>query len=162
MSPQGDFPAPRRRFLPRQTAISPAQDEWFAQLDRVPTSTSSRLLALLDACRGFRVTWRLKKVLVVNMPAGEGVLSVLGIERTGSVEVPWAIGSYKAEFRAFAHTLADAIPGARTYPTPRMWRVKVGDRNVSLTELLDAGDALKTAFAEFGAALDAKDRLGQG
>ena len=138
----------------KATARTLSQETWFAGVDSLKAGSSARLLVFLDSCKDLNVEWKLNKVLVANIASKEGLLSVLGIDPTGFVEIPWAIGSYKDEFRAFALTVADAIPGAIVYETAKMWRVKMADRRVSVSELLDASDALKVAFTEFGAALE--------
>ena len=51
---------------------------------------------------------------------------MLGFERSGTVQIPWAIGDAKAAFRGFAEAVAAVIPGAVSYETPKMWRVGRG------------------------------------
>jgi hypothetical protein len=124
-------------------------------LDRTSSIQSAvdQLLGLLDEWRDLGLSWTCKKVLLIQMPAEDTVLDVIGIDQDGSIEIPWFIGDYKQKFRTFAETLAAAIPGAIAYETPKMWRVRKDGRNVQLAELLEASSGLRTAFEVLRAAL---------
>jgi hypothetical protein len=74
---------------------------------------------------------------------------VLGFERSGTVQIPWAIGDAKAAFRAFTEAVAAVIPGAVSYETPKMWRVGRGGKQPLLVEeILEAGKAIRDALAQ--------------
>ena len=145
-------PAPARSAGPAlaecSTAQQEVQDRWFASLDQKGTGLSARLLACLESLRDLDVTWSVKQCLLVNLVVGNRKLAILGIERSGNIEVPWYIAEHKAAFRNFAETLAGAIGGARFYETARMWRVKIGQRRSRVAELLEAETALRAAFVD--------------
>ena len=152
---KGPAPVP-----PRKTAKRPGPDDggdarqaWFRELDQHHANASARLLAFLEECRVLRVVWKLKKVLLVQIPSNHGVLSIIGIEPGGGVEIPWFIGPHKALFRALAEAIADAIPGAVAYETPKLWSVRKAGRRLTVKELLDAAPEVKTAIADFNLAL---------
>ena len=61
--------------------------------------------------------------VTVNIVSGGRSLGVLGFSLGGDVDVPWLIDAEKDWFKPFAESLAEAIPEAILYETPRMWRV---------------------------------------
>ena len=74
---------------------------------------------------------------------------MLGFERSGTVQIPWAIGDAKAAFRAFTEAVAAAIPGAVSYETLKMWRVgRGGKQPLRVEEILEAGKAIRDALAQ--------------
>jgi 5-methylcytosine-specific restriction endonuclease McrA len=132
------------------------QQSWFANLDRNQDKASSQLLAFLKGCEDLQVDWGLDKVLVVRMRSKDHPLWIFGILPDGSVEIPWFIGTYKQEFRAFAEAIAAAIPGTVAYETPKLWSVrkmsakgvrKRGER-ILVSELLAASATVRTALEQ--------------
>ncbi|WP_158933257.1 HNH endonuclease [Acidisphaera sp. S103] len=130
-----------------------SRDDWFSALNRSHRHLSTRLLAFLEESKDLKVTWSLRKALIVHMSVGDRKLAILGIDRDGGVEVPWDITGHKEKFRQFAHALERAIPGALAYETKHWWRVKKNGRNLELSELLDDLSALRAAFEDLHAAL---------
>jgi len=136
-----DVPPPS----PRPSRLS--QAEWFAALDAIQPTPSSRLIGFLNGCSDLNVSWSLNKVLIIRMTVGGVTLGLLGVQRDGLIDIPWSIGDKKEAFRDFAQTLAAAIPGAIVYETPKLWVVsKAGKRRVNVLELLDAAPALRLAL----------------
>jgi len=124
-----------------------SQAEWFAALDAIQPTPSSRLIGFLNGCSDLGVSWRLNKVLIVRMTVSDVTLDLIGVQRDGVVEIPWSIGDQKEAFRGFAQILAAAIPGAMIYETPKFWVVsKAGKRRVNVLELLDVAPALRLAL----------------
>lgn len=143
-----DVPPPS----PKRSALFDA--EWFASLNTIQPTPSSRLIEFVDGCSDLDVSWSLNKVLIVRMTVGGTTLELLGIQRDGLVEIPWSIGGEKDAFRGFAETLAAAIPGAIVYETPKLWVVsKAGKRRVNVLELLEAAAALRLALESLRADL---------
>lgn len=136
-----DVPPP----FPKRSRLSDA--EWSAFLDASQPGLSSRLIGFVEGCSDLGLSWHPNEVLIVRMTVGDAKLALLGIQRDGLVEIPWAIGSTKDAFRAFAVTLAAAIPAAVVYQTPKLWIVsKPGKRRVHVLELLEATAALRRAL----------------
>jgi HNH endonuclease len=143
---------------PQRSVVSRA--EWFASLEAIHPKSSERLVQILDGYADMNVSWNLNKVLIVRVAIGEVALDILGIQSDGLVEIPWAIAGRKNAFRGFAETIADAIPGAIVYETPKHWVVsKAGKRRVNVMELLTAADTLRPALRLLQSALLA-DRQG--
>jgi HNH endonuclease len=129
---------------PKRSRLSHA--EWFASLDAIQSTPSSRLISFVDGCSDLDVSWSLNKVLIVRMTAG-GTTVEFGVQRDGSVEIPWSISGRKDALRRFAETLAAAIPGAIVYETPKLWNVSKADkRRINVLELLDATPTLRLAL----------------
>ena len=137
----------------QQKSPSLSHEAWFAGLDRIHVGSSERLLTILDGCKDLDVSWSLNKVLLARLDSGEGPINAFGVESDISVQIPWSLGKHKHAFKEFAHVLADAIPGAVAYETPKMWRVRKDGRPVTLRELLDAGPAIRAAFEVLHAAV---------
>lgn len=136
-----DVPPP----VPRRSR--PGDADWFAALDAIQPTPSSRLTGFVDGCADIGVSWSLNKVLLVRMTLGREALDVVGVQRDGLCEIPWSIGGDKDAFKGFVETLAAAIPGAIVYETPRMWVVsKPGKKRINVLELLDASPALRRAL----------------
>jgi hypothetical protein len=67
--------------------------------------------------------------------------------RDGDVHIPWSIAGRKEMFRSCAEKLAEGIPGAFAYETPKLWNVaKGGNKLLSVLELLDSSAAVRTAL----------------
>lgn len=131
--------------FPKRSRLSDA--EWFASLDAGQPGLSSRLIGFVEECFDLGMSWHLNEVLVARMTVGDAKLALLGIQRDGLVEISWAIGGAKDAFRAFAVTLAAAIPDAVVYETPKLWIVsKPGKQRVHVLELLEAAAALRIAL----------------
>lgn len=136
-----DVPPPS----PKRSRLSDA--EWFASLDAIQPTPSSRLISFVEGCSDLDVSWNLNEVLIVRMTVGGAMLGLLGVQRDGLVEIPWSIGGAKHAFKGFANALAAAIPGAIVYETPKLWVVsKPGKRRVNVLEVLEAGAALRPAL----------------
>ena len=152
-------------IAPVAPSISPKRSvssraEWFASLEAIYPKSSERLVQVLDGCADMNVSWNLNKVLIVRMKIGAFALDILGIQPDGRVEIPWAIAGRKDAFRSFAEMIADGIPEAIVYETPKLWVVsKVGKRRVNVMELLEAADTLRPALTVLKSALLA-DRQG--
>jgi 5-methylcytosine-specific restriction endonuclease McrA len=122
--------------------------EWLGQVDGIGDDISDRMLAFLASCEGLPVSWSARDVLLLKMTIGERTLDVLGFERSGTVQIPWAIGDAKTAFRGFAEAVAAVIPGAVAYETQKMWRVGRGGKQLlRVEEILDAGKAIRDALA---------------
>jgi hypothetical protein len=130
-----------------------SQKAWFEELDLAQEACSSRLLTFLKGCEDLQVYWKLNRVLRVCMNSNDGPLSVIGVDPSGSIDIPWHIGGYKEDFRAFAETVAEAIDDAVAYETPKMWRVRKAGRRLTILELLDVAPVLRGAFERLGLAL---------
>jgi hypothetical protein len=134
-----DVPPPS----PKRSRLS--QAEWFASLDAIQPTPSSRLIRFVEGCADLDVSWSLNKVLIVRMTAG-GTTVELGVQQDGLVEIPWSISGRKDAFRGFAETLAASIPGAIVYETPKLWNVsKLDKRRINVLELLEAAATLRLA-----------------
>ncbi len=94
------------------------------------------------------VSWKVRKTLLVEVRVGGVAIIPLAVQADRTVEVPWSIGPCKDIFRPFAETLANAVPGASVYETPKTWRVRVGGRSLEATGLVDARDAVCAALAD--------------
>ncbi len=139
-----DVPPP----FPKRSCLSDA--EWFASLDMIQPTSSSRLIEFVGGCSDLDVSWSLNKVLIVRMTVGGAIFALLGVQRDGLVEIPYIIGGEKNAFKGFAETLAAAIPGAIVYETPKLWIVSKPDKQrVNLLELLEAAAALRSALENF-------------
>ena len=130
-----------------------ARQAWFNQLDRFHSGASARLLSFLDECEELHVSWKLNKVLLVYVQAKDMPLSMFGIEPSGDVNVPWWIGPHKSHSQAFAEAIADAVPEAVAYESPKMWQVRKAGRKLTIMELLHAASDVKAAFRELNVAL---------
>lgn len=143
-----DVPPP----YPKRSHLSDA--EWFASLDAIQPTPSSRLTKFIDGCSDLDVSWSLNEVLIVRMTVGGAIMALLGVQRDGLVEIPWSINSEKDAFKSFAETLAAAIPEAIVYETPKLWVVSKPDkRRINVLELLEAAPALRIALRNFRAEL---------
>lgn len=143
-----------KKSVKKSTLARVAQDEWFSQLDHIYGHTASaRLIALLQTCEDIDVSWNLNLALIVSMKTKDVTLQIFGIEANGHVEIPWSITGEKEKFKQFAESLANAIPEAVAYETPKMWRVKMPNRRVNIKELLDAPAAVRQALENLHAAL---------
>ena len=79
------------------------------------------LLASLEEING--VSLSIRRNVTVNVVVAGRTLRVLGLSSQGDVDVPWMIDGEKDRFKPFAESVAEAIPEAALYETPRMWRV---------------------------------------
>jgi hypothetical protein len=141
--------------MPRRNVMGKLpEEEWFAELDRIQPTPSSRLLAFIESCKYLGISWRLNKILLVRMKVNDVTVELFGINSNGEVNIPWFIGEQKANFRSFAEKIARAIPDAICYETPRTWSVTKPHKNlVNVLELLDASAAVRIALDELNAAL---------
>lgn len=121
---------------------------WFAQLDANITPPSVRLLSLLNQCAVLGVSWHVGKVLLVRLTVGDLVIDAIGIEPDGTVQIPWFIAETKEQFRSFAESIANAIPGAECYETTKAWAVSLsGKKRMTINDLLIADQVVVSAFA---------------
>ena len=80
-------------------------------------------------------------------------IEFMAVEPNGDVHIPWSIGGRKDTFRSFAEKLAEGIPGAIAYVTPKQWNVaKVGKKLLNVLQLLDRLAAVRTALKILNAA----------
>lgn len=143
------------RAMPQRNLMGRfSEDEWFAELDRIQPTPSSRLLAFIESCKYLGISWSLNKILLVRMKVNDVTIELFGVNQNGEVNVPWFIGEQKTNFQSFAEKLAGAIPDAICYETPKTWSVsKPHKKLVNILELLDASTAIRTALEELNAAL---------
>jgi hypothetical protein len=133
-----DAPPP----APRPSRV--LESEWFASLDEIQPTPSSRLTSFVSECIDLGVSWKLKDVLLVRMAIGDEILNVIGVQKNGLCEIPWSIGEAKDAFKSFAETLAAGIPGAIVYETSKAWAVsKTDKKRIHLLELLEALPVLR-------------------
>lgn len=149
--PNNDAADIHARSRPAADVLS--HQAWFDELNCFHDSASARLLRFLDECKELQISWKLNKILLVYVQAKDMPISVFGIERTGDVNVPWWIGPHKRHSRAFAEAIADAVPEAVAYESPKMWQVRKAGRKLTIVELLKAAPAIKAAFKELNLAL---------
>jgi DNA-directed RNA polymerase subunit RPC12/RpoP len=143
----------RGRRMGQQARYLP-KEEWFAEFDRIQPGLSSRLLRFIDGYKDLQVSWALRDYLHVRIRRGDEFLYILGIERSGDIEIPWSIGEHKVRFRTFTEILSAGIPEAISYETPKTWRVKKAGRRLNVLELLDASSSVRTALEELRMQLD--------
>jgi 5-methylcytosine-specific restriction endonuclease McrA len=130
---------------PRKPLVSAS--EWLSEVSGIADDTPDRALAFLASCEGLPVSWSARDVLILRMEVEGRTLQVFGFERTGSIQIPWAIGDAKPAFRGFAKAIADAIPGAIAYETPKTWSVRhIEKRLIHLEELLQAAKVVRDAL----------------
>ncbi len=153
MAPAGDvcsIPATKSK----QPDEGLSHEEWLAKLDQIRPGVSSRLLEFIDECEDLQVSWSLKKVFRIRIKCGDEKLDIMGIERTGDIEIPWWIGEHKARFRSFTEIIASGIPDAEAYETPKMWRVRKFGRRLHATELLENLASVRIALEKLRQDLD--------
>lgn len=127
---------------------------WLTAFDGAHPNLGPRLRAFLDAAAVGGITWRARKVVVVRVPAPDGLVLPLGIEGNGDVYVPWMIGPHKARIRPFAIAVAATVPDAIVHETPKQWVARSAHgRLLHLAELLDAAPAVLAALARLHDAL---------
>ena len=135
-------------------AFSSSEAEWLSRLDGIQPTPSHRLIDFLDGCIDIDVSWSLNKVLLARMKVGASTIEFMAVEPNGDVHIPWSIGGRKDMFRSFAEKLAEGIPGAIAYETPKQWNVaKVGKKLLNVLELLDSSAAVRTALEILNAAM---------
>ncbi len=108
-----------------QWSTRPDIEGWLTSMN------SETSLGVIEALRDLLVSLRkissvslsIGQNLTVNIVCGGKSLGVLGLSLAGDVDVPWLISGEKDWFKPFAKSLADAVPEAVFYETPRMWRV---------------------------------------
>jgi hypothetical protein len=135
-------------------AFSSAEAEWLSRLDDIQLTPSHRLIDFLDGCSDIGISWSLNKVLLARMKVEGSTIEVMGVEPNGDVHIPWSIGGRKDMFRNFAEKLAEGIPGAVAYETPKQWNVaKVGKKLLKVLELLNSTAQVRTALEILNAAM---------
>jgi hypothetical protein len=135
-------------------AFSSSEAEWLSRLDGIQPTPSRRLVDFLDSCSDIDVSWSLNKVLLARMKVEGSTIEFMAFEPNGDVHIPWSIGGRKDTFRRFAEKLAEGIPGAIAYETPKQWNVaKVGKTLLNVLELLDSSAAVRTALEILNAAM---------
>jgi hypothetical protein len=135
----------RQPRVTRRTGLSPA--EWFAALDAIWPTASTRLTAFIESCADLDVRWTLNEVLLIKAVVRGETLSVVGVKSDGLCEIPWSIGTAKESCRTFAEKLTEGIPGTVAYETRKTWSVsKPGKKRLDVIELLDAAPALRLAL----------------
>ena len=128
--------------------MRPAEiDDWLAGVDDLVRNSVDQLLLILGDCAELGVSWKAKSVLAVHLTVKNTRLTLFGVLQDGEVQVPWEIGEHKLASRQFADILSAAIPGAESYETPKMWRVRREGRQLRVGEIVEAGPALRAAFA---------------
>ncbi len=134
--------------------LSLTQENWLAEFDaRYPTA-ARRMIEFLDSCNGFGVSWTVNKKLLARMRVADNTIAFLAVEPDGRIQLPWSIGENKTIFAAFAETVADAIPGAIAYETPKLWNVSMANgRRVTIDEILEALPALREAIRALNASM---------
>ncbi len=144
---------------PKRAGLSMA--EWCASLDAMYPASSGRLIQLLDGCADLNVSRQVGEVLlIVRLKIGEVGLGILGVRSNGLVEIPWHIAGQKDAFKCFAEAIADAIPEASVYETPKHWVVSKADKQLlNILDFLEAADTLRPALKLLRSALLA-DRKG--
>ena len=135
--------------------------EWCASMDAMYPASAGRLIQLLDGCADLNVSYHVAKVrLIVSMKIGEVELDILGVMPNGLIEIPWHIAGQKDAFKCFAEAIADAIPEASVYETPKHWVVSKADKQLlNILDFLEAADTLRPALKLLRSALLA-DRKG--
>jgi hypothetical protein len=135
-------------------AFSSSEAEWLSRLDGIQPTPSRRLVDFLDSCSDIDVSWSLNKVLLARMKVEGSTIEFMVVEPNSDVHIPWSIGGRKDTFRSFAEKLAEGIPGAIAYETPKQWNVaKVGKKLLNVLELLDSSAAVRTALEILNAAI---------
>jgi hypothetical protein len=146
----GSVPTPKRH-VPAVSAT-----EWLSRLDGHHSASSRRLLDLVDSWHDLDVTWSLNKVLLVRMKVGGITIEFMAVEPNGDVKLPWSIGGEKDLFRGFAERLAEGIPVAEVYETPKLWNVsKANKKSLNILELLDASATIRPALVLLNTAMTA-------
>ena len=90
------------------------------------------------------------------MKVEANTIEFMAVEPNGDVHVPWSISGRKELFRSFAEKLAEGIPGAAAYETPKLWKVAKADRkSLNVLQLLDSSAAVRAALDILNAAMKA-------
>ena len=142
--------------LVERKLVTSAKNEaaWTNAIERIAPGSTQQLRSFADKCAQFGVTYAIEKVMIFRMRVGSSFIQPFGIEANGDVSAPWLLGKYKSEFKHFAHTIADAIPGAIATESPTQWRIKTPIRPINVREFLDAQDTIYEAFREVREKLD--------
>ena len=145
---------PPRSQRPK-AAPRPAEDwgerleAWADPIAARSPETARQLIRFLKSLEATEVDYSIGDFLIVNVRVNAASLAVFGIDQNGNVDVPWLIGTHKAEFRPFAAAVAEAVPRARLYETRTMWRVD-GDGaakgQISVEELVSAAEPIADAL----------------
>ncbi len=130
--------------------------KWYAEMNRIDSGQSGRLIAMLDSLCDLNIEWSLKKVLLIKLNVGGEILDLMGIEPNGAVVIPWAIGKRKREFRIFAEYLSAGINGTQTFESEKHWIVKMSSgQRPTVQHLIEAAPSLRLATEKLHAALQA-------
>ncbi len=90
------------------------------------------------------------------MKVGGITIEFMAVEPNGDVKLPWSIGGEKDLFRGFAERLAEGIPVAEVYETPKLWNVsKANKKSLNILELLDASATIRPALVLLNTAMTA-------
>ena len=120
--------------------------EWIATFEQTRPGAASRLIEFANGCADLGVEWSLVDVLLLKVRFGGEILNVVAVNADGTCEIPWSIGGAKKAYRRFAEILAEGIPNAVAYETPKTWTVRAKGKRIDIVELLDAAPALRAAI----------------
>lgn len=152
-----DRVSPRDGNMPSSNATRPRgslEDGWLAALNADVRESARRMGNFLDECEDLDVSWSIKKIMLARMKVGGACVEFFGVQPNGRVEIPWSAGGRKDVLKSFAKTVADAIPGAVCYETPKTWTVAMPQKQrVHVANLLTALPAIRVALTEMSRAL---------
>jgi hypothetical protein len=130
------------------------EEQFVEQLDAAQPGTSERLQELLRVGEDLGLHMDVKKLLIVRLPLGElGPANVLAISPNGDADssyVWWLRETVGDEtIKRFLREWSEAIPGATIRLAPRAPFIKMGDRALTLWDVLDHRDAWLAAVRRF-------------
>jgi hypothetical protein len=122
-------------------------EDWQSMFEGHQPGVFAELTKFLDSCGELGVSWEVNKVLVIRLKAGGKSPTIIGIEPDGQVYIPWFLDGQKDAFRICAERIAEGLPSAVVYETPKTWSIK--DRSGARIEaraLVAAQDSVLAGF----------------